>query len=380
MKPKWSRVGTDRVREYLFRQATPTVFACALEEYQLEVVSLFSMRLGSNEVAALQAMLQVYFFMSSFMFGLTAANNVTVSNYLGANQPRKAKAASRLTFVVAGVLGVIIGSGFYILRNVMGPLFSPDKEVQRLMAKSALVLGICYMGLTVFYASMSAVQATGRPHLVAISYLFGAWFVAVPLSHRLAFRNGYGLMGLWFGLCAGYFVVTATVAVVYLRTDFPEMARRAMLRSEAGKAHAATESSNSISNTSEVEATANGSSENGVLLRKGSSVRGTSPLKLRPVLTPIRSKQRPALTPKTQSQLNSLNSSNFSNAGRGGSSSNLGVNNGTKLAGQGSKKGGEENEEEGHGESYPGRALGMRYAIGGAELLEDHGVERGQLD
>eukprot|EP00457_Paulinella_chromatophora_P001648 gb/GEZN01001650.1/.p1 GENE.gb/GEZN01001650.1/~~gb/GEZN01001650.1/.p1 ORF type:complete len:627 (+),score=59.58 gb/GEZN01001650.1/:277-2157(+) len=232
-----------RIKEYLLRQALPTICACALEEYQLEIISLFAAYLGTSAMASLSASLQLYFFLSSFMFGLTAANNVTVSTYLGSNMPRKARAASVLAFKVAFCIGVFIGSMFYFTRNVVGKLFSPSQEVQDMMAQSALILGICYLGLSVFYAAMSAIQATGRPHLVALAFLVGAWGFAVPLSYYLAFMRGYGLLGLWYGLCCGYMVVTIMVAVVYYRTDFHEMARGAIERS----ARAETQSFDEIS-------------------------------------------------------------------------------------------------------------------------------------
>ena len=56
--------------------------------------------------------------------------------------------------------------------------------------------------------------------------------LAVPIAYVLAFPAGYGLLGLWYGMCCGYGSIALMLGAVVLRSDWPEHARRAQARAE----------------------------------------------------------------------------------------------------------------------------------------------------
>ena len=65
--------------------------------------------------------------------------------------------------------------------------------------------------------------------------LVGLWGLSVPLAYIFAFRwpdDGIGLVGVWWGLVAGYAAMTLAMTFFVLRSDWDFYAEQAQLRSE----------------------------------------------------------------------------------------------------------------------------------------------------
>ena len=79
----------------------------------------------------------------------------------------------------------------------------------------------------------AALDAQGRPGVVALAFLVGAWGVSVPLAYIFSFTLDQGVEGLWRALVAGYAVVTIVVGVAVLRSDWKALSKEAYVRSES---------------------------------------------------------------------------------------------------------------------------------------------------
>jgi Na+-driven multidrug efflux pump len=62
-----------QLHEFVFKQCVPRAVGITLEEVQLEVVAFFAASLGTVEIATHNAVLNVFFVMTSAMYGLTKA-------------------------------------------------------------------------------------------------------------------------------------------------------------------------------------------------------------------------------------------------------------------------------------------------------------------
>jgi hypothetical protein len=61
------------MREFLFKQVVPRAIGITLEEGQLEVVAFFAASLGTAQIATHNALLNIFFVITSAMYGLTKA-------------------------------------------------------------------------------------------------------------------------------------------------------------------------------------------------------------------------------------------------------------------------------------------------------------------
>jgi Na+-driven multidrug efflux pump len=108
-------------------------------------------------------MLQLFFVITSAMFGLTSAGSVRVGTFLGARRPAAAKATAKVTMSLALCLAVTMATLMALFRHDLGKIFSDDPEVWKLTANLTVIVALCYVALSVFYTSMSVLDAQARP-------------------------------------------------------------------------------------------------------------------------------------------------------------------------------------------------------------------------
>lgn len=169
-------------------------------------------------------------------WAVAAATRVRVAYHLGANSVKGAKLAMRIGLYVGVFVGLIVTLTFSLGRNEIGKIYSDSPEVWKKTSEIAVLCGCAYLGLVIFYISMATLGAQGRPGIVAIAFVVGAWFVCVPLAY--VFSHGYvesvkGLFGLWVAMTIGYTVVTLIAGFAMWRSDWDQCCKDAIERSEA---------------------------------------------------------------------------------------------------------------------------------------------------
>ena len=81
--------------------------------------------------------------------------------------------------------GVAVALVFIFARNYIGRIFSDDPRVWAMASRLALLVGAGYAALAIFYISMAVLSAAGKPNIVAVAFVIGAWVVCVPLAFVL---------------------------------------------------------------------------------------------------------------------------------------------------------------------------------------------------
>jgi MATE family multidrug resistance protein len=212
----------SRLAAYV-KQAGPLMLSGLLEELQMSVVSVFAAKLGTVPMATHSAMLQLFLWLTTGAYGLIDATTVRIGNHLGANQPRRARLVSQLCLASCLATGAVVAVVIISARHVLGRVYSDDPAVVDLTAQIAVLLGSCYLLLSLFFTAIATLQGLGRPGVIAVAFVLGAWGVSVPLAYVFTFRCGMGLLGLWKGLTVGYAVITLITGVAALRTDWDQV-------------------------------------------------------------------------------------------------------------------------------------------------------------
>jgi MATE family multidrug resistance protein len=216
-----------RVGQYL-KLAFPLGFTALLENGQLQTFSLFATALGKTEIATHNAVLEIFWFLSSFMWAISSATQIRIAQHLGNNDVPRAKLVLRIATGAACITAVCVASFLIFGANMIGHLFSNDPAVWDLTKQVTLLAGIGYSALAGLYVSIAALTAMGRPKVIAVSFLFGGWCVGVPASYMFAFESDFmhGLPGVWLGMCCGYAIVTLLVVAFLMRSDWVKTAAR----------------------------------------------------------------------------------------------------------------------------------------------------------
>ena len=214
-------------------QALPVAISSLLEEAQVQVVALMAARLGDAPMATHNAVLNVIFVLSSFMWAAAGATQVRMSVHIGAGDMRRAKLVLRIGLGMALVVGLSVSCMFMAARGDLALLFTKDEEIRHLTGEISTIVGLGYFLLAAFYISMSVLSAQARPGAMALAFFTGAWGVGVPMAVVLAFHveKTKGLVGLWLGLTMGYGVVTIISAVAVWSSDWDKVLADAKQRS-----------------------------------------------------------------------------------------------------------------------------------------------------
>ena len=226
------------LKELVLKQAAPAALGQAIEEWQLQTIALFAAHVGSTQLAAHDALLSLFFFLSSGMYGLLNATSIRIGVALGAKDIRTAKLMVKVDGLFSAGVALCIGVALLVAQHELGKLFSSDPEVIAAAAAVAPFMGAGYLFISLFYVAIATLRGTGKPGMVAVAFVIGAWVVGVPTAAGFAFGAGWGLRGLWIGLNAGYVTVTGIAWAAVLRIDWDAACAAAAERTAAAMAHA----------------------------------------------------------------------------------------------------------------------------------------------
>jgi len=224
-------LSAQRLWQMGFGFALPLALANMLEELQLQVVAFLAAQLGQAELAAHTSMLTLFFFCSSAMYSAVDATAARIGRHLGAGDIPRAKLAMYIDALFSMACAAVVATVLALAGGNLARLFSDDPAVIAAVEPLAVLVGCCYAFLCAFFVSVAVLDAMGRTAAVATAFVTGAWLVAVPLAFVLDRVLSLGLNGLWYGLCAGYTVVTIIAVSFVIRADWHDASRRAIARS-----------------------------------------------------------------------------------------------------------------------------------------------------
>lgn len=225
----------NQLRVFL-SQALPRCLSSGLEELCLATVGVEAAKLGAAPMAAHSAILSVFFWLTSPMYGLTNAAVVRIGYHLGSGNPAAAKRVAWLISGIAYLVSFVVAIVLVLGHNVLGLVLTQSSPVVHLVSRILPLTAAAYSLIGGFYAAMAVLNGQGRPAPVAVSFLFGCFVIAPVLGYVLAYQlgccGGVRLMGLWIGLIVGYGVTTLISFGAVFRSDWPELARQAKARSK----------------------------------------------------------------------------------------------------------------------------------------------------
>lgn len=138
-------------------------------------------------------------FLTAFAIGAAAAT--LAGQYLGADNPDRAKAAANLCWAIAVGFSGLLGLVFIFFPEPLVRLYTDQPE---LLTTSPPLLELCGY-VQVFFASAivlgQTIRGAGDTRTALYMTAFSTYFVRLPLAYFMGVYLGYGLTGVWYGLC-----------------------------------------------------------------------------------------------------------------------------------------------------------------------------------
>jgi MATE family multidrug resistance protein len=223
--PEGTKRRFDR-REVLnaLRLGGPIGLQFIVESGIFALAGLFAARINETAAAAHQIALTWGSVTFCVAFGLGSAAATRVGWALGATNPEAARRSGAASLLLVTGFMSISALGFLVAATPIIAAMSPDPAVRAVTHALFFVLAV--------FQVADGLQAVGSGLLRGASdtqasfwyNLVGHWFIGLPIAALLGVFGPLGVVGLWWGLCAGLTFV-AVGLVLRFRTIMKRLAR-----------------------------------------------------------------------------------------------------------------------------------------------------------
>lgn len=217
----WSREALDRRGlVHMVRIGMPIALQMGLELLAFSSATLLAGFLGARAVAAHQVTLNFAAFSFMMPLGISQAAATRVGNLLGAGYPERAQRAAWVALAMGAGVMACWGALFVLARHELPRVLTSEVDV---IALAATVLPIAaafqvFDGIQV--VGCGVLRGTGRTRPVVWFNLLAYWVLGLPIGAWLALRGGFGIAGIWWGLCIGLAVVAMSL-LAWIRVRGP---------------------------------------------------------------------------------------------------------------------------------------------------------------
>jgi MATE family multidrug resistance protein len=207
----------------LFRLGLPVALQMSFEIWAFSAATLIAGRLSPVELAAHTIVLNMAALAFMAPLGISQGTVTRIGNLLGAGRPHDAQRAAWVAFAAGGGVMTLSATAFVLLRDQLPALYTADAAV---IAAGATILPIAgafqiFDGIQVVGSGI--LRGMGRTRPAAVFNLLAYWLIGLPLGGWLALSGGWGLPGLWWGLCLGLATVALSL-LAWVRYRGPERA------------------------------------------------------------------------------------------------------------------------------------------------------------
>ncbi len=201
----------------LARLGLPAALQLLLECGVFAVATVLAAGLAPIALAAHQVALSAASFTFMVPLGVSAAAAVRVGSALGRRKPVAAGLAGWSALLLGTGAMVVSALLFLVVPRPILRIFTTDLEVIAvgvgLLAVAALFQ--LFDGLQV--VATGALRGAGDTRTPMLANLAGHWLLGLPIGAWLCYRAGWGIIGLWSGLCIGLIAVAIVLIAVWSR-------------------------------------------------------------------------------------------------------------------------------------------------------------------
>ncbi|MCQ8277223.1 MATE family efflux transporter [Acetobacteraceae bacterium KSS8] len=214
--PDWRRILP------MLRVGLPIAGTIAAETSMFSVASLLAGLFGAAAAAAHQIVLAIGTFTFMVPMSIGQAANVRTGLATGAGDPVWVRRAGSVAIALAAGSMAAIGVVLLLLpgpiiHGFLDPHVAGNRRAIGLAATLMAVLALFQVVDGTQAAAIGALRGMGDTRVPMLLALLGYWVVAPALCWALAFRLGWGVLGIWLSLAGGLASVAAMMTGRFLR-------------------------------------------------------------------------------------------------------------------------------------------------------------------
>jgi MATE family multidrug resistance protein len=206
--PKWPEI------RQAIRIGLPIGIQMAAEIGVFVLVGLLAGHLGAIDLAAHQLVLGLASLTFTIALGVASAGAVRVGLAVGARDQARTRTAGFAA--IAGGIGIMLAGAatFAIFPRAVARLVTDQNAVIAAAVPVLLIAAVFQLSDGLQAIGAGILRGAGDTTFPLVSNLVGHWLVGLPIALYLGFHRDMGIVGLWWGLCAG---LTAVAILLLFR-------------------------------------------------------------------------------------------------------------------------------------------------------------------
>jgi MATE family multidrug resistance protein len=199
------------------RVGLPIGLHMAAEVGLFGLAGLLAGRLGAVPLGAHQIALSLATLSFTVAVGVANAAGVRVGWAVGAGDTPAARRAGLVAFGAGAGFMTLSALTFVLAPGALAALLTSDPEVLALAPALLLVAALFQVADGVQAVGAGVLRGAGDTRYTFAANMVGHWLVGLPVALLLLGPGGQGVVGIWWGLCAGLVAVAAGLLLRFLR-------------------------------------------------------------------------------------------------------------------------------------------------------------------
>nr|XP_013812077.1 PREDICTED: multidrug and toxin extrusion protein 2-like [Apteryx mantelli mantelli] len=210
--------------------AVPSMLMMCIEWWTYEIGSFLIGLLSVVELSAQSIIYEVSVVAYMIPLGLGTAASVQVGNALGAGDMETAKRSSSTCLLCTGGFCIAVGAILAATKDVLGYIFTSDKEIIDLVAWVMPVYVVFHLFEATCGACGGVLRGIGKQKFGAILNAVAYYGVGLPVGGVLLFVAKIGVIGLWLSMLICVSILCSCFVAYIVRMDWKRAAEEAQLR------------------------------------------------------------------------------------------------------------------------------------------------------
>ena len=206
--PKWPEI------LQAIRIGLPIGIQLAAEIGVFALVGLLAGHLGAIDLAAHQLVLAFASLTFTIAVGVASAGAVRVGLAVGARNQTRTRMAG-FSAITGGIAIMLVGAAvFALFPRAVARLLTDQGNVITAAVPVLLVAAVFQLSDGLQAIGAGILRGAGDTTFPLAANLVGHWLIGLPIALYLGFHRNMGIVGLWWGLCAG---LTAVAILLLFR-------------------------------------------------------------------------------------------------------------------------------------------------------------------
>lgn len=187
------------------------------------LVGLLAGRLGARSMAAHQVAISLASFTFCFAVGVGQAGSVRVGWAVGARDTPAARRSGLIAFGGGVLIMSIAALCFWLIPGPLARMLTDQVDVISLSIPLLAVCAVFQLSDGIQGVGAGVLRGAGDTRFAFLANVVGHYAVGLPIAIFLGLYQGLGVIGLWWGLCAGLTAVAIALLSRFLRLSAREI-------------------------------------------------------------------------------------------------------------------------------------------------------------